>query len=208
MSRIDWPRIDHFMRSVHLYTGLFLVPWMTVYATSAFFLNHDQWFARWFSFSRQSWEVVRKVDLPAGSISSGDPAEQSRAVLQKLDLDGPHRIMGDPNAKELNIYRMCTAGDYRISWSRDQSLVVVQRQQPYSLWRSIHSLHFGRGYDWRYPAFVAWAISVDLVVISTWFWIVSGIYIWARRPKRRFWGGVCLVGGGLLFVLLVALLCR
>jgi len=208
MSSNPWPRVDHFMRAVHLYTGLFLVPWMAVYATSAFFLNHDQWLARWLSFSHLKWEDVRTLDLPAGSIPAGDPAEQARVVLQKLDLDGPHQIMGEPNDKELAIFRSCAAGDYRIYWHHDSSQAVVQRRQPDSPWRAIHSLHFGRKYDWRYPAATAWAISVDSVVVSTWFWIVSGIYIWARRPKRRFWGGVCLVSGGLLFGLLVALLCR
>ena len=200
--------VDRFMRSVHLYTGLFLVPWMAVYATSGFFFNHSQWFARWFSYSHQSLEVVRKLDLPAGSIPAGDPAEQARAVLQRVDLDGPHQIIGDAHAKELNIYRMCVTGDYRISWRRDPSQITVRRYQPHSLWRSINSLHFGHGYDWHYPARALWPVSVDLVVISIWFWIVSGIYIWARRPKRRFWGGVCLVAGVVFFALLVALLCR
>ena len=116
--------------------------------------------------------------------------------------------MDESNAKELSIYRMCATGDYRISWRRDQSRIVVRRYQPYSLWRSLNSLHFGHGIQRRYPARVMWPVSVDLVVTSMWFWIVSGIYIWARQPKRRFWGGVCLVGGGLLFALLVALLCR
>ena len=77
MSSNAWLRVDRFMRSVHLYTGLFLLPWMIVYATSGFFFNHSPWFARWFSYSRQSLEVVRKLDLPAGSIPTGDPAATS-----------------------------------------------------------------------------------------------------------------------------------
>jgi hypothetical protein len=203
-----WLPLDRWMRALHLYTGLFLVPWMAVYATSGLFFNHTSWFARWLSYSHESLEVVRKLQLPAGAIPAGTPAQQARAVLEKLDLDGPHQILGDPNAKELSIYRMSVTGDYRISWRRDQSLAVVRRYRPYSLWRSINSLHFTHGYDARYPLPALWAITVDLVVVSIWFWIVSGIYIWARRPLRRFWGGVCLAGGGLLFALLVALLCR
>ncbi len=39
MSSDAWLRVDRFMRSVHLYTGLFLVPWMDVYATSGFFFK-------------------------------------------------------------------------------------------------------------------------------------------------------------------------
>ncbi len=95
-------RVDRFMRSVHLYTGLFLVPWMTVYATSSLFFNHSPWFARWFSYSRQSLEVVRKLDLPAGSIPTGNPAEQARKVLLAPIFLQPaaQRVLGVP-AKRL-----------------------------------------------------------------------------------------------------------
>jgi len=161
MANHGWLRLDGFMRLGHLYTGLFLVPWMAVYAT-----------------------------------------------LKKLGLDGPHRIVGQPSAKEMTIWRNCASGDYRITWRRDQSRVTVQRQQPPSVLRLVHALHFGRGYDRRYLAATVWALSVDAVIVSTWFWIVSGIYIWARRPKKRLWGGICLVAGGLLFAVLAILLCR
>jgi hypothetical protein len=50
-------------------------------------------------------------------------------------------------------------------------------------------------------------VVVDGVTLSIWLWVVSGIYIWARRPRRRLLGGVLLIGGMLLFVGLVVLLC-
>ena len=204
MPNSRWSRVDSFMRLGHLYTGLFLVPWMAVYATSAFCLNHDRWFPPVF----QSWKVLKEVDFTADGTAPQEPAEQARALLAKLGLDGPHRIIGDPTAKEMAIYRSCFSGDYRITWRRDQSRVVIQRQQPFSVLRLVHSLHFVRGYDGRYPAAAVWALFIDVVVISTWFWVVSGVYIWARRPKKRVLGGISLAGGGLLFAVLVMLLCR
>ena len=39
MGKSRWQRVDSVMRWAHLYTGLFLVPWMLVYAVSAFCLN-------------------------------------------------------------------------------------------------------------------------------------------------------------------------
>ena len=55
-------------------------------------------------------------------------------------------------------------------------------------------------------AALAWAVIVDATTISTVIWVISGIYIWARRPRKRLLGGFCLIGGTLLFVLLVFLL--
>ncbi len=45
MTTISWVRIDRWMRGQHLYTSLFLVPWMMVHAISGFFVNHNEWFS-------------------------------------------------------------------------------------------------------------------------------------------------------------------
>jgi hypothetical protein len=84
----------------------------------------------------------------------------------------------------------------------------VQQPRPLSIYRFLHFLHFIRGNEYRYGATIAWAVTVDVAAASTWFWIVSGIYIWARRPRNRAWGGICLAVGSLLFVGLAILLCR
>jgi hypothetical protein len=39
-------------------------------------------------------------------------------------------------------------------------------------------------------------------------WVISGIYLWARRPRKRLLGGLCMAAGCLLFGVLVVLLCR
>ena len=38
MASSKWVTADRWMREVHLYTGLFLAPWMLIYAVSAFCL--------------------------------------------------------------------------------------------------------------------------------------------------------------------------
>ncbi len=40
MAKTRIARIDSIMRLTHSYTGLFLIPWLLVYAASAFCLNH------------------------------------------------------------------------------------------------------------------------------------------------------------------------
>ena len=36
---------------------------------------------------------------------------------------------------------------------------------------------------------------VDLVVAATLLWIASGLYMWVRLKRLRFWGWLCLGGG-------------
>jgi hypothetical protein len=72
----------------------------------------------------------------------------------------------------------------------------------------VNNLHFQRGYDQEGLAYRTWAVIVDVVTISTVIWIISGIYLWARRPRKRLLGGACLAAGLLLFVGLVVALCQ
>ena len=42
-------KADSVLRWIHLYTGLFLLPWMLVYGASAFCLNHNRWLINQFN---------------------------------------------------------------------------------------------------------------------------------------------------------------
>ncbi len=124
-----------------------------------------------------------------------------------LDLEGAHRIQGKPNAKGFLILRLSAAGHYRIRWQRPQQMLIIERQTSFSGLRLVHYLHFRCGYRQPYFVYRAWAVIVDLVSASILIWVVSGIYLWIRRPRNRKSGSVALVAGIMLFALLVGLLC-
>ncbi len=199
--------VDRFMRAAHLYTGLLLVPWMTVYAISAFCLNRYAWFSEKLELGPK-WQTVSEVGYSADPAASQDPEDLAAAVLRHVELEGPHRIIGTPDANQLTLFRFCGTGLYRITWRRPQSQVVVEQQRPFSFYSFVNAMHFQRGYDQPYAAWLTWAAIVDLVTFSTVLWVVSGIWIWARRPRKRLAGGLCLVAGCVLFAVLSVLLCR
>lgn len=208
MGKSRWARTDRVMRWLHLYTGLFLAPWMGIYATSALCLNHGPWINRKFEIAPPEWEFVREVDFVPDDTFPRSPEEQARAILAHLDLEGAHRIQGKPNPHVMTIFRISGSGHWRVTWRRHQARLVVERQQPFSLLRLVHFLHFRCGYQQPYSAFIAWAVVVDAMAVSLWLWVVSGIYLWARRPRKRLLGGVCVIAGSLLFIGLTILLCR
>ena len=205
MGRNRWGGWDRWMRALHLYTGLFLAPWMMVYAVSAFCLNHSEWFTEGLELA-QNWEDLSDEEFIPGPGFPETPEEQAVAILKEVNLEGPHRILGEPNENQLVIFRFRATGPYRVSWLRASSRVVVARFLPASLYSVINSLHFQHGYR-PYFAHVTWALIVDATTTSTVIWVISGIYLWARRRRKRLLGGVCLIGGILLFVLLAILLC-
>ena len=195
------------MRTLHLYTGLFLVPWMIIYAISAFGLNHNRAIVELFNIQPVQWEIIQRADFSPDGDFPRLPAEQARVILQTLGLDGPHFIQGKPTEDGFRVIRFSGAGNYRIQWQRNRGLLVVERQTTFSVYRFIHSLHFRCGYAQPYTAFQAWAVIVDLVALSIFLWVVSGIYLWLRRPRERLTGGIVLAAGMLCFTALVILLC-
>jgi hypothetical protein len=207
MENRRWLRWDRLMRVSHLYTGLFLMPWMLVYAVSAFCLNHSGWFTETLHLA-PTWKVVRETSFVADARFPAAPTDQAEVILKHLALQGPLVIMDSPAAGPLTFIRLCAAGHYRITWHRPQSRLVVERQQPASFYSLVNSLHFQHGYRQPYFAHIAWAVILDAVAISTAVWVVSGVWLWARKPRKDPLGWLCMGVGSLLFAGLTVLLCR
>lgn len=203
----SWIRTDRWMRGLHLYTSMFLVPWMVLYAVSGFLVNHNEWFMGRF---QPKWEVTQEADFHPDAHFPQESPDQAHAILQVVGLDGAHQIsVDDPN--QLILFRSCATGVYRVEWQRQAAHIVVQKQLPTTAYSVINALHFQRGYFAPHAAnlpWLIWGILVDAVTASTILWVVTGIYLWARRPRRRWLGGLCLVAGSVLFATLAVLMCR
>jgi hypothetical protein len=156
----------------------------------------------------QKWELVREIDFAPDADFPSDTDEQAKALLEALDLDGAYRVMGVPDANQLTLLRLCATGHYRITWQRPKNHVVVVRLGPASAYSLVNNLHFVTGYGVSSWPYWIWAVVVDAVTISTVIWVISGVYLWARRPRKRMLGGVCMTAGIALFAALVVLLCR
>ena len=151
----------------------------------------------------------RDIDFDPGPEFPPDSENQAQRILQHLALDGAHSVVVDEPG-QLIIHRNSATGFYRIIWQREQSRLIVQKQQPVTFYSFVNALHFQHGYF--KPRLVnmpwlIWGIVVDAVTISTVLWVITGIYIWARRPRKRLAGGLCLIAGSLLFAVLAILMC-
>ncbi len=206
MTTNIWARTDRLMRTLHLYTGLFLVPWIIVYAASAFMLNHHKLIADAVGLEPPKWSVQKRLDFTPPDDFPSEPEAQAQAILNMLDLDGPHRFQGKPLPRGFTVFRISGGGNYRIRWERPRRQVIVERQAPFSALRFVNYLHFRCGFQQPYLSLRAWAVVVDVVVFSMLLWVFSGVYIWWRMPRRRRWGLFWFLAGVLLFVGLVALL--
>ncbi|MCW9053158.1 MAG: hypothetical protein OQJ91_12740 [Motiliproteus sp.] len=154
------------MRRVHLYAGLFLAPWILIYATSAFLLNHDQWFRDVFKVVTPGWMVIEETALHPRDKPEGPLSQQAQSLLEHLGLPGPHRIQPTSTAERLVVLRFSGSGDYRLTWLRQQNNVVIERRGPFSIYNYLHYLHFRKGYGVQGGSTNVWAGMVDLITLS------------------------------------------
>jgi len=186
------------MRLVHLYTGLFLIPWMLVYAASAFFLNHNEWATRLLKVSPPEWRLIKEERFVPDRDFPHDPRLQGQILLELMGVEGPFRVEGKPTPQELRVLRISGSGHSRVIWRRDLQQVRLEKQAPASLYRFIHFMHFRHGYGMVHAPFLVWAVIVDLASASMVFWVISGIYLWARQPRQRYLGlAILIIGLGL-----------
>lgn len=202
VQRSGWAVADRWMRLLHLYTGIFLVPWMVVYALSALMLNHHASVNKLLGITPPKWNQIRQIEFQPSTNTNAEPRLMAQELLSTLDLDGAFRIEAKAPKNELRVLRISGSGNYRVIWNRDTGQARVTKQQPGSPVRFIHFLHFRAGYGMNAPAFLTWAVIVDLVGASILLWVTSGIYLWARQPRLRRWGGVAFGSGLVLFAIL------
>lgn len=194
------------MRVLHLYTGIFLVPWMVIYALSALFLNHGETFRTLFNVEPPKWQQLREIDWQPPADAPVEQDARIALLLQAVDLGGAWRIEGKPTPQELRVLRISGSGNYRVIWQRRAGKVRVEKLSPGSLYRFVHFLHFRGGYGLKHAPYLVWAAVVDLVAASMLFWVISGVYLWLRQPRHRIWGSVAFLGGLILFSVLAWLL--
>ena len=134
------------------------------------------------------------------------PEEQAELLLASLDLSGA--ISGvSSDANQLALYRPCARGLYQVIWQKKTGHVVVKQMRPPNAYNYLNNLHFRSLYIKPMWPDTIWAISVDVVTISTVLWVISGVWLWARRPRKLI-GGICLASGLALFAALAVLLGR
>jgi hypothetical protein len=66
---------------------MFLVPWMMIYAISAFLIHHKEWFGEGI---QPKWKAYREIDFDPDPAFPRDSEDQAQMILEHLDLDGAH----------------------------------------------------------------------------------------------------------------------
>ncbi len=188
-------------RRTHLYLGLFVMPWLMMYGLSSLMLSHPGWFP---SEKAARWEPVfeRKYEKPIpGQANLRVVADD---ILKDCGLEGAFWAER-PSPAEIRISRFRVRDETRVVYSiRDQTLRADRQQLSWN--QVLQRLHFRGGFQQPSLGDDLWAVLVDVCCAAILIWIASGILMWWRLTRLRFWGAVALSGGILSFLLLIWLL--
>lgn len=186
-------------RDLHLYIGLFLSPFILVFAISTLFLNHA-----W-----KPWETVQaqtssaQVQVPAGL----ERLAMSRQILAQLEVSGEiEYIRYLPKENRLILPVTKPGSRVTIDVELGTGRATVERRDT-GIWDALVYMHRSPGPhnvalrgNWFYMRLWRW--FADATVYLVLFLSVSGVYLWAvLKAERRI--GLLLLGAGVASFLMV-----
>ncbi len=191
--------VTKLLRRIHLYAGLFLAPWVLMYAISTVAMNHRELFddgnakgPQWEKRVERAFDGVFPQDAPVSL--------QARTLLAWLELDGPHNAHWIPEQATLVIQRQRMIDPVRITYTPADKRVVVEGQAGKTS-ALLERMHRRRGYERDYAADDVWAFVVDAFIVAMLFWVISGLWLWWQMKATRRLGFAFALGGAAVFAL-------
>jgi hypothetical protein len=193
---------------LHFYLGLFLCPFILVFAVSTLLLNHPgqpppESSAR-NTTARQHVELETRLGV--------DALEQARSILRQLGVTGEIAYVRHQAREERLLIPVNKPGEATTVEVDLRTATATVSHQPQGLGAALIYLHKKPGPhnvkfrgNWVYMAW--WAVLADTVVYVSFFLTVSGLYLWWMLKAERTVGWVLFGTGALSAVALVAALC-
>ena len=196
------------IKDLHFYIGLFISPFILVFAISALVLNHDfvDWQDNWqdwyFSVNDKVYETY-KIDIPSPDKSNIDFA---RDIQKQVNISG--EIAG-VFRDSIQIYIPVTKPGHRVSIRADlvAGLAYIHSEKT-NIWKKLIWLHKMPGPhnanirgNWIYTKI--WKSLVDISVIFLLFSSITGITLWYYFKSERTIGLIALLIGFLSIASLV-----
>lgn len=193
------------IRRIHMFTGLFLAPWMVMYALSTLVMAHRQTVNSFYGSKTPAMVTERELDYSRSFPTNITRDEIARQILNDLGMEGAHSVSGGRNGRPLVIQRQHAMAQRRISFDASRKKIAIEREE-FRASTFLERMHRRRGYNQPYALEDTWGFTVDVAVVTMAFWSLSGIWLAWELKTTRFWGAISLGVGLSLFVLFAVLI--
>ena len=197
-------RFYRIIRDLHLYLGLFISPFVLVFAVSIFFLVHS-WLPR-IGPVTSTKRVVPALPVPEGlGTLSGRPLiEAVKPVLAKAGVRGEVGFVRHLVKEEKLVIPIIIPGretTVNLSLSNGEATIETRETGLADALVTLHKSPGQHGPDIRMNWFYmkAWRCMADATVYLILFISVSGIYLWYVLRSERAVGVILLCVGALSF---------
>jgi hypothetical protein len=186
------------MRDLHLYFGLFISPFILIFAASVFFLNHGKLPVA----APPSLTVFHDVRIPEGieQLQGRAAVDRARAILPQVGVSGEIGFLRLARTERHLTFPVSRPGlEATVDVDLEaRSAAVSQRRT--SVWEALAYLHKSPGPhnaalrgNWFWTR--VWRIFADATIYVTLFISLSGVYLWfALKAERRV--GLALMTAG------------
>jgi len=195
---------NHLNRRVHLYLGLFLLPWLLMYGLSSVPFAHTPYFEAQDAAKKLPLWTLRSdqpVDLPVPADDGGLRA-LGATLLDKAGIHGTSFGTYRQTPTQINVYSYSFWNSTQIKYFTDQKRMTVEDRR-FRWDQFLTGMHGRGGFENEGLLPTSWSLIVDLVCIGIVLWILSGLYMWWSIPGHRGWGWIAIVGGCASFVFFV-----
>jgi hypothetical protein len=195
-------------RDLHLYLGLFVCPFILLFAVSTLLLNHPRPPAP----AAASASTPLKQPIPIDVPLEADTLEQAKNILRQLNLTGEIDYVRHQAREERLLIPVMKPGELtKIEVDLRAKTATVERHDQ-GLAAALIYLHKMPGPhnvklrgNWFYMR--CWAVLADAVVYVVSFLTVSGLYLWWKLGAERKVGWALLAAGVVSAGALVAAIC-
>lgn len=192
------------IRDLHLYLGLFISPFVLVFAISVFFLTHA-WLPK-FSPETSTTRIVSALPLPANLTAlSGRPLVAAlKPILEAANVPGEIGFVRQLIKEEKLIIPVTIPGretTVSINLATREATIVTRERGLADALVTLHKSPGQHGSDIRMNWFYmrAWRWLADATVYLILFISVSGVYLWYVLRAERKVGFILLFAGALSF---------
>jgi hypothetical protein len=194
-----------FVRRLHMYLGIALVPWFLCYGISAAIFNHAQLAGGWFKSDKPDWTQTLEREYHRSVPADADLRSVGPQMLQDFDLADRSFYAWWDGKKRLIVTAFKFLWTTRLTYFVDQGRVVAE-DKAFRLDHFFLGLHERAGFNQPPWLSKVWGGVVDLVGLAVLTWAISGVYVWWKTRRRHLAGGLVLSAGVACFVILVATL--
>lgn len=199
------------LRDLHLYFGLFISPFILLFAVSVFYLNHGKLGPG----ANPAPDTYRDLKIPDGfdRLKGREAVDRARAVLPQIEVSGEIGFLRYvPTTRHL-IFPVSKAGsEATVDIDLARQTATVSRRSM-NVWESLSYLHKIPGphnvaLRGNWIGTVLWRVFADATIYLLLFISVTGVYLWwAIKAERRI-GFTLLAGGAATFAGLIYVIVR